>query len=518
MASKAAKSTKSPHKARLYIVSTSIQSCMSSIESFLYKKYNYKPITIPLRYGIVYYKFKIKELGESKMDIAKLKSNANAKKFPSGTLITKEGDKEGNEMYVLLGGTVGVYKDYKGPKETKLAELGPGNFFGEMSLFLNRQRSVTVVAQGDVILLVLGQVAVYEFFEKEPELTYGLMKTLCHRLSEANTALSRGHLPSGLASGTPPEPLFSVLVPGKGAAAPAAPAPAAKPAPSAPIGDMPMMFSDNPTPEQMAAYMAQMNGGGAAAATSLSGLPADLFPEGHQMYDLAPQEKPKDLVYKKSFKCPICDKSFPAYAVRHTKLKSLDRSKDFRNVYDSIDTTYFEIVTCPECWFSNFEPAYAKPVISRFKESIPEITKYKAQLGIDLVEDRSINPVFAGYYLALKGAPLFYKEHEMTSAKIWLRLKWLYADVKDEAMEKMATQKAHEMYLIAFEKTDISPEALQQLNVLVGELSLMVKDIEKAQTFFTKARMHRGGSTALISQAEDGIDIVRKVKAGQMQL
>jgi uncharacterized protein (DUF2225 family)/CRP-like cAMP-binding protein len=448
------------------------------------------------------------------MDLAKLKGKASAKKFPNGNVIIREGEQEGSEMYIIIEGTVGVYKKYREAGEIKLAELVAGNFFGEMTLFLQRERSATVVAQGEVIVLSMGNACLMEFFETEPELTYGLMKTLCHSLSEANAALSRGNMPSALASGSQPTPLFSMLVPPKKTAAPA-PTPA--PAPKA-EANAPMMLSDNPTPEQMAAFMAQMNGG-SAAAPSMNGLPADLFPEGHKLYEIEPQPISETLAYKKSFKCPICEKTFMAYAVRTTRLKSLSRDKDFRNHYDGIDTTYYEIVTCPECYYSNFDPAYAKPVISRFKESIPEITKFKSQLGgVDMIEDRSINPVFAGYYLALKGAPLFYKEHEMTTAKIWLRLKWLYHDVKDTEMEEMAAKKAHAAYLLAFEKTDISSDALQQLCVLMGELSLIVKDLPNAQLFFTKARTNRGGSSAMISQAEDGIEVIRKIKSGILQL
>jgi uncharacterized protein (DUF2225 family) len=338
------------------------------------------------------------------------------------------------------------------------------------------------------------------------------MKTLCHRLAEANAALSRGDMPGGLASGTPPEPLFSMLVPVRKKAEPE-PEPKPTPAP-APASGAPMMLSDNPTPEQMAAFMEQMGG----SAPSMSGLPEGLFPEGHKLYELEQKPLSEGLAYKKNYKCPICDKTFQGYAVRHTRLKSVSRDKDFRNHYDGIDTTYYEIATCPECYFCNFENEFPKPIISRFKESIPEITKYKSQLGVDLLEDRSINPVFAGYYLALKGAPLFYKSHEMTTAKIWLRLKWLYADVEDTAMEEMAAKKAHAAYLSAFEKTDASPEAIQQLCVLMGELSLIVKDLANASMFFMKARTYRSGSRALITQAEDGIEVIRKIKAGTLPL
>jgi hypothetical protein len=104
----------------------------------------------------------------------------------------------------------------------------------------------------------------------------------------------------------------------------------------------------------------------------------------------------------------------------------------------------------------------------------------------------------------------------MLVAKVWLRLRWLYKDVNDEAMEEIATQQAHACYLAAFEKTDASPEALQQLCVLVAELSLMVKDVANAKFFFVKARSFRHGSKAMQLQAEDGIATIRQIESGAL--
>jgi hypothetical protein len=92
---------------------------------------------------------------------------------------------------------------------------------------------------------------------------------------------------------------------------------------------------------------------------------------------------------------------------------------------------------------------------------------------------------------------------------------WLYQDAEDKEMEDMAAKKAHKAYLAAFENTDASPEVLQQLCVLVGELSLIVKDIPGAKTFFAKARGFRNGNKAMLQQAEEGINTIRAIESGQ---
>ncbi|MCL2388052.1 MAG: DUF2225 domain-containing protein [Defluviitaleaceae bacterium] len=440
------------------------------------------------------------------MDIQALKRSAQAQTFPNGSIIIREGDNTNDAMYIILEGKVDVFKNFRQPSEKKLAELSAGNFFGEMTLFLHMKRSATIVTQGTVILLVVGRETAHKFFETQPQLTYAVMEMLCRRITDANSGTG---IPSEI---MPQKPLFAAIV-----NEPPKPAPVAQPTPSAPL-----MISDNPTPEQLAEYMAKMGvsiadvpAGGVSKPGSL---PADLFPEGHQVYDLKVEPGSTDIVYKKNFKCPICEKAFQGYSIRHTRLKLLHRDKDFRSHYPSVDPIYYEIITCPECYFTMLESAYTQPIIARFKESINQISPYKGILNMDLVEDRGVNPVFAGYYLALKGAPLFYKNCEMFVAKIWLRLKWLYHDVKDKAMEEMAAKKAHAAYLSAFEKTDASPEAIQQLCVLMGELSLIVKDMPSAKMFFVKARTYRNGSKAMLSQAEDGIETIRKIESGAIKL
>ncbi|MCL2199775.1 MAG: DUF2225 domain-containing protein [Defluviitaleaceae bacterium] len=423
------------------------------------------------------------------LDRDKLKGGASAKKFTAGQIISQEGGPKSTEMCVIIEGQVGVYKSM--PQEKKIATLTKGDFFGEMALFLDKEHSATVVAETDVFLMVITREAVFNFMETQPQLIFAIIQTLCDRLDKANRRISGAKIP-----GTTIEP-----IPTPQPVAPPPPPPAPPPAAGL-ISDMPPEGFAPPPPKKTTIEM-----------------PKDLFPADHDVYDLAPAPKPAELVYKKTFKCPVCEKSFQAYSVRTTRLKLLNRDKDFRSHYQDIDTAYYEIITCPECYFSMLETGFNQHIIARFKESIGQITRYKKHFGkINLIEDRSINPVFIGYYLALKGAPLFYKNHHMNTAKLWLRLMWLYDDVKDGAMKDYAARKAHASYLSAFESTDITGEAIQQLSVLMGELSLVIKDLPSAKTFFVKARSNKDGNKSLLSQAEDGIETIRRIESGQIQL
>ncbi|MCL2224307.1 MAG: DUF2225 domain-containing protein [Defluviitaleaceae bacterium] len=433
------------------------------------------------------------------MDVNALKNSESARRFTGGTVIAVENQKANDEMYIILEGQVEKYKNYQQAGETKTKTLGLGGIFGETSLFLQKAPSETWIAATDVVAYGVSRASALSFFQTQPQLTALLVKKLCEELDEARNAVAAPapvapSMPSAPISDTPPAGMISDTPP------------------AGMISDTPPagMISDTP-PEGLIGDTPP--GGGAPAE-----MPGELFPPDHQIYELQTEPASSDVIYKKHFKCPICEHGFTGWAIRTTRLKLEERDKDFRSHYPNIDTTYYEIVTCPECWYSNFEQAYSQPVISRFKENKDQISKYKFQIGLDLTEDRGINAVFAGFYLALKCAEVYYKNYEMNIAKMWLRLKWLYADVEDKAMEFMCAEKAHASYLAAFEKTDASPEALQQLCTLMGELSLIVKDVPNAKIFFVKARSYKNGSKALLLQAEDGIDTIRKIEAGVIRL
>ena len=123
------------------------------------------------------------------IDLSKLRNLSAAKRFPEGMLIIKEGDVSPYCMYIVLMGTVGVYKNYGQPNELMIALLKPGDFFGEMSLFLLQPRSATVIAIENVIALEINQPNAYEIAEKHPDISFFIIKTLCTRIHELNLKL-----------------------------------------------------------------------------------------------------------------------------------------------------------------------------------------------------------------------------------------------------------------------------------------------------------------------------------------
>jgi putative ABC transport system ATP-binding protein len=69
--------------------------------------------------------------------------------FPPGSVILREGEPvdENSKFYLIRRGTVEVFRQRREGGEEKVAELGPGQCFGEVALLMDRPRNATVRAK-----------------------------------------------------------------------------------------------------------------------------------------------------------------------------------------------------------------------------------------------------------------------------------------------------------------------------------------------------------------------------------
>ncbi|MCL2170360.1 MAG: cyclic nucleotide-binding domain-containing protein [Defluviitaleaceae bacterium] len=120
-------------------------------------------------------------------DVDVLKAYSNVRKYDKNEVIIYEGGQSPYSLYIILSGTVKVFKDYAKPYQTTVGSLRKGDFFGEMSLFLKKPRTATVVAAEVVTLLEISQDNVYEVIRLNPQMFYEILKALCMRVDELNT-------------------------------------------------------------------------------------------------------------------------------------------------------------------------------------------------------------------------------------------------------------------------------------------------------------------------------------------
>ncbi len=87
--------------------------------------------------------------GLSKRELARVAQSADEVDVKEGEALAREGE-FGQEFFVIADGTAEVTRD-----GAQLAKLGPGDFFGEMSLLGDDKRMATVTATSPMRVLVM---------------------------------------------------------------------------------------------------------------------------------------------------------------------------------------------------------------------------------------------------------------------------------------------------------------------------------------------------------------------------
>ena len=112
--------------------------------------------------------------------IKRLAGEMDEQRFMEGATIVRKGE-PGETFYVLVEGEAKV-ADENGKR---LAQLIPGDFFGEISLMDGGPRTATVVAETPLTALAVSRKDFRSMLEAEPHVTVGLLKhaaTLLRRL------------------------------------------------------------------------------------------------------------------------------------------------------------------------------------------------------------------------------------------------------------------------------------------------------------------------------------------------
>ena len=108
-----------------------------------------------------------------------------------GETIFDEGD-EGLDLYVIQSGRVEISRSGAGPEDARrlVARLGPGDFFGEMSVVLGEHRTARAVALGETTLLELDGETLETMCMEQPEIAIRMIQRLATRLITAERKLA----------------------------------------------------------------------------------------------------------------------------------------------------------------------------------------------------------------------------------------------------------------------------------------------------------------------------------------
>ena len=133
----------------------------------------------------------LSQLNDAQLD--RLTEFMELHQVPQWMAVVKQGD-AGDGMYLILQGELRA-RVMVGDKETILATFGPGDFFGDMSLFDQGPRSADVIANVDSTVLKISDVAFDRLTREAPALATPFLqataRTLAARIRADNKRFER---------------------------------------------------------------------------------------------------------------------------------------------------------------------------------------------------------------------------------------------------------------------------------------------------------------------------------------
>jgi len=123
------------------------------------------------------------QLNDRELDV--VRSVATEKSYPKNAVVLTEGEM-GDSLYMIQSGKVKVFIGDEDGREIILKILGPGDFFGEMSMIDKQPRSASVTTIEASTFLVLAHSAFERCVEQAPRIGNMVMQCLAQRVREAD--------------------------------------------------------------------------------------------------------------------------------------------------------------------------------------------------------------------------------------------------------------------------------------------------------------------------------------------
>jgi len=442
------------------------------------------------------------------IDIAWLVEHGPCKKFKAGTAIPCPGGPEPSQkaMYILLAGRVDVLKKSAAGGTQVVASLIKGDVFGGREYFADAD-DCTYISGIDSAVYVINEESFNDLSWSRPEILFDILKAAympLRKMTAASRTAQQDKTAKPAAPSVQPEqepadaPASITATNPEQAKAPSAPAASPASTPAASPAAPPAASPAAPPVASPASAPA------ASPAAPLAASQLGIFPEGHKKYPEITRPEYSALVFPKEYKCPYCKVTFKDYKVFRSKLyESTPMRTDLRKFFTDFQTEWYDILTCRSCYFSTFHNYFTDPKPVQKAKIEKELITARSKVNIDFEAERDINFVFTAHYLALICADGYPSMGKQIRAKLWGNLSWLYEDVEDRDMEKMAAGKAAEAYEQVYTESRLTPVQEQITCLSIAGMQHRAGIDKNLKKFLFTAKTLMAGDKTYAKLAED---------------
>lgn len=119
--------------------------------------------------------------GLNGQELAQISQHATTRTYPKNTVIITEGD-PAEMLYIIIKGKVKILLNDETGKEVIINCQGPGEYFGELALIDEAQRSASVMTTETSTFSVISKYSFQELLAKNPNIALSLIRDLTHRV------------------------------------------------------------------------------------------------------------------------------------------------------------------------------------------------------------------------------------------------------------------------------------------------------------------------------------------------
>ena len=234
----------------------------------------------------------------------------------------------------------------------------------------------------------------------------------------------------------------------------------------------------------------------------------------------------EELLYDKSYKCPVCDREFKAKAVRTGKARMLSVDSDLRPKYQGIDTIKYDAIVCNKCGYAALSRYFNYMTMPQAKLIMNNISSNFKGLN-DRLEKYSYEDALIRHRLALVNA-VVKKSRISERAYTCLKIAWLlrgqaenlpkdtenYVEVikNIKAEEQDCIEKAYEGFKTAMSKEVFPICGMDESTFLyvTADLARRCKDYTTAYKLVGEVITSRAAGVKIKDRARELKELLKK--------
>ncbi|QHQ59690.1 DUF2225 domain-containing protein [Anaerocolumna sedimenticola] len=235
-----------------------------------------------------------------------------------------------------------------------------------------------------------------------------------------------------------------------------------------------------------------------------------------------------DLIFDKSYTCPVCDKEFKAKTVKTGKVKLISADTDLRPKYQLVDSLKYDAIVCPHCgysalnrFFNYMTSAQAKLIKEQISASFKgintegevlsyddAIARHKLALVNTIVKKSKLSE---RAYTCLKTAWLLRgKAESMQAESNKTEVKAQVEQLQKEELEFLTN--AYDGFLEAFSKEMFPMCGMDEntMTYLVAELARRVGKYEESSRWISKVLTARDANERIKTKARELKELLKQ--------